>query len=106
MVDISSDILDLSREIHPPHEKHLLDDPRVHVHIEDGRYFLRTTTRSFDLITGEPPPPKIARVVNLYTREYFQLVYDRLTEGGVNTYWLPVHNLTESDVKAVIRVNS
>ena len=74
----------------------------MQVHIEDGRYFLRTTRRGYDLITGEPPPPKIAGVVSLYTREYFQLVYDRLNPGGINTYWLPVHNLTEADSKAII----
>ena len=78
-------------------------DPRVRVHVEDGRHFLQTTTRRFDLITGEPPPPKIAGVVNLYTREYFQLIYERLEAGGVNTYWLPVHSMTETDAKAILR---
>jgi hypothetical protein len=28
--------------------------------------------------------------VNIYTREYFQLMFDRLAEGGIATYWLPV----------------
>jgi spermidine synthase len=103
IVDVSREILELSGVVYPDPTDDPLRDPRVHVHVEDGRYFLQTTEQRYDLITGEPPPPKIARVVNLYTREYFQLVYDRLTDGGVNTYWLPVHNLTESDVKTVIR---
>jgi predicted membrane-bound spermidine synthase len=102
IVDISRAILESSRSIHPDPTRHPLDDPRVQVHIEDGRYFLRTTRHGYDLITGEPPPPKIAGVVSLYTREYFQLVYDRLNPGGINTYWLPVHNLTEADSKAII----
>ena len=37
---------------------HPLQDPRVRVHIEDGRQFLQATGRRFDLITGEPPPPR------------------------------------------------
>ena len=28
--------------------------------------------------------------MNLYTRDYFQLMYNRLAEGGIATYWLPV----------------
>ena len=28
--------------------------------------------------------------MNIYTREYFQLVHDRLAEGGLATYWVPV----------------
>jgi len=42
------------------------------------------------LITGEPPPPRTPGAVNIYTREYFQLTYDRLEDGGMATYWLPV----------------
>jgi spermidine synthase len=56
--------------------------------VEDGRFFLQTSAASFDLITGEPPPPKAAGIVNLYSREYFQLLHDRLNDGGVATYWL------------------
>ena len=79
-----------------------LDDPRVEVHVEDGRYYLETTDKRFDLITGEPPPPKMAGIVTLYTREYFQLTYDRLNEGGILSYWLPVHVLSPDDSKSII----
>src|SRR6185503_16503336 len=50
-----------------------------------------------------PPPPGIAGVVNLYTREYFKLLYDRLAEGGIVTYWLPLHALTDVSTKAILR---
>jgi len=103
VVDISRAILDLSEIIYPNPADHPLRDPRVQVHIEDGRFFLQTSERRYDLITGEPPPPKNAGVVNLYTREYFQLIHDRLSDGGVTTYWLPVHNTLESDTHAIIR---
>jgi len=103
VVDISRAILELSEIIYPDPADHPLHDPRVQVHIEDGRFFLQTTERRYDLITGEPPPPKNAGVVNLYTREYFQLIYDRLADGGITTYWLPVHNTLMSDTRAIIR---
>jgi hypothetical protein len=75
----------------------------VRVHVEDGRHFLQTTRARFDLITGEPPPPKIAGALGLYTRELFELVRDRLAPGGVATWWLPAHGLLESDAKAIVR---
>ena len=103
VVDISSEILEMSRIIYPDPAEHPLNDPRVRVHVEDGRFFLQTTRERFDLITGEPPPPKNAGVVNLYTREYFALMRSRLTEGGMATYWLPVHSLTASDTRAITR---
>jgi len=103
VVDISTAILEMADLVYPNPEEHPLNDPRVEVHIEDGRYFLQTTDRSYDIITADPPPPKNAGVVNLYTREYFQLIRNRLNEGGIATYWLPVHNTLESDTKAIIR---
>jgi predicted membrane-bound spermidine synthase len=103
VVDISREILEMNELVFPDPAEHPLRDPRVRVHVDDGRYFLLTSRERYDLITGEPPPPKNAGVVNLYTREYFQLIYDRLAEGGVASYWLPVHNLYPSDAKAIIR---
>ncbi|MGH0028784.1 MAG: fused MFS/spermidine synthase [Myxococcota bacterium] len=103
VVDLSREILALSQVVYPDPADDPLRDPRVRVHVEDGRHFLAMTPRRFDLITGEPPPPKAAGVVNLYTREHFRLVHDRLTEGGVATWWLPVHNLLASDALAIVR---
>jgi predicted membrane-bound spermidine synthase len=103
VVDTSRDILEMSSVVFPDPAMTPLNDPRVTVHIEDGRYFLKTTDQAYDLITGEPPPPPIANVVNLYTREYFQLMYDRLNEGGFVTYWLPLHSLDDESAKTVIK---
>lgn len=103
IVDTSRDVLEMNRLVYPDPKDHPLHDPRVTVHVEDGRYFLLTTARKFDLITGEPPPPRVAQTVNLYTREYFQLLYDRLADRGITTYWLPVHQLLVSDTLAIVR---
>lgn len=103
VVDISQDILEMNDIVFPDAATHPLRDSRVRVHIEDGRYFLQTTDKQFDLITAEPPPPEISGVVNLYTREYFRLLYDRLNEGGMVTYWLPLHALSAESVKAILR---
>jgi len=102
VVDVSPDILNLSNQLFDPPESSPLRDRRTRVHIEDGRFFLATSRDRFDLITGEPPPPLAAGIVNLYTREYFQLVHSRLTPGGMVTYWLPVHSLDLAASRAVV----
>ncbi len=102
VVDISEDILELSEVVHPGDENPLRDE-RVQVHVEDGRFFLNTTSRYYDLITSEPPPPKNAGVVNLYSQEYFELIHTRLNPGGYTSYWLPVHQLRTSDTLSIIK---
>jgi hypothetical protein len=103
VVDISADVLDMNEAVFPDPDRQPLRDPRVQVHIEDGRYFLASTRVRFDLITSEPPPPPAVGVVNLYTREYFQLLHGALTEKGIVTYWLPIHDLSDRSSLAIIR---
>lgn len=103
IVDISKDIINLSDNIYPDKEQNPIHDSRVTVHIEDGRHFLLTTNRKFDLITAEPPPPKNANIVNLYTQEYFQLIYNALSDGGVTTYWIPVDQMKSHDFLSIVK---
>ena len=103
VVDISREIVDSSAIVFPDRKENPLNDPRVRIHIEDGRFFLQTSKNHYDLITGEPPPPLLAGVVNLYSQEYFQLMYDRLKEGGIVTYWLPVYQLTDSGARSILK---
>ncbi len=102
VVDISRDILEMSALVYEDHENPL-HDPRVRVHVEDGRFFLNTTARLYDLITSEPPPPKFSGIVNLYSQEYFEMIRARLREGGYATYWLPAQELEPLDTLAITR---
>jgi spermidine synthase len=103
VAEISPDVVAMSDVIYA-NARSPLHDPRVRLHLEDGRNFLQTTGERFDLITGEPPPPRTPGAVNIYTREYFTLLYDRLAEGGIATYWVPVARPDPgTDVDTIIR---
>ncbi len=103
MVDISRDVFAMSRHIYDNAAINPLNNPAVKTHIEDGRFYLLTTDKKYDLITGEPPPPGLHKVVNLYSKEYFQLIYDRLNSGGIATYWLPTYQFHSDSSKSIIR---
>jgi predicted membrane-bound spermidine synthase len=100
VVDVSPEILAASRLMHGA--KDPLADPRVRLVVEDGRHFLRTHEERFDLVTGEPPPPMMTGMVNLYSREYFHALAERLAPGGLATYWLPVTQFQPRGARAVI----
>ena len=103
IVELSHEVVSTSDIVYPS-SGHPLHDPRVRLHIDDGRYFLQASDERFDLITGEPPPPRTPGAVNIYTREYFGLIRDRLAEGGIATYWVPVGRPDPgTDVHTIIR---
>ncbi len=102
VVDISRDIMELGKVVFAEPQQNPLNDARVKVHVEDGRFFLQVTDTKYDLITAEPPPPTVAGIVNLYTREYFELIHARLNAGGITSYWLPGHSLEADAAKAII----
>jgi len=101
VVDVSPEILGASPIMHGRNDP--LKDPRLRLVLEDGRHYLRQQSGQFDIITAEPPPPQIAGVVNLYTREYFMAVAERLAPGGLATYWLPVVQFKVEGARAVTR---
>jgi spermidine synthase len=102
IVDISKDILEMNSNVYADNELPVLD-PRVTAHIEDGRFFLNTVKKKYDLITSEPPPPKMSGIVNLYSEEYFELILKRLNIGGYLTYWLPAHGMNEDEALSIIK---
>jgi hypothetical protein len=78
-------------------------DPRARLRVDDGRSFLQTTAERYDVITSEPMPPTFAGVVNLYSREYYQLAWKRLRPGGLLVQWLPFHLVTADQAWSILR---
>jgi spermidine synthase len=78
-------------------------DPRLEIRIADGRHELMRSQERFDLITLEPPPPAAAGVVNLYSRDFYELARQRLAEGGLLAQWLPLKTQRVEATMSLIR---
>jgi spermidine synthase len=69
----------------------ILESPNIKIVIDDGRRFLRRTSEKFDIITIDPPPPVESSGSGLlYSEEFYQVLKDRLVEGGIVQQWLPL----------------
>ncbi|MCO8120767.1 fused MFS/spermidine synthase [Stieleria sp. TO1_6] len=78
-------------------------DPRVEIRLRDGRRELLRSDDRYDLITLEPPPPSAAGVVNLYSRDFYQLSAKRLNPSGLVAQWLPLPTQTDLDTRSLVR---
>lgn len=72
-------------------------NPKVRVVTDDARHYLLTSKEKFDAITSDPFDPWVKGAANLYTREFFQVVKERLNPGGVVTLFVQLYmNSTEA----------
>ncbi|CAI8805832.1 spermidine synthase [Pseudomonas sp. IT-P44] len=78
-------------------------DPGVDVRLRDGRQELLRNPQRYDLITLEPPPPSAAGVVNLYSRDFYQLAASRLEKQGLVAQWLPLPTQNIDDSRSLVR---
>jgi spermidine synthase len=79
-----------------------LNDPRLHLIIEDARTYLRVTPQRYDMIVSEPSHPWVPGVANLFTKEFFTLGRERLSEGGVFVQWVQIYQLSTESLRSVL----
>jgi spermidine synthase len=77
-------------------------NPKVHIHIDDARHYLLTTTEKFDAITSDPLDPWVKGAATLYTQEFFEAARDHLNPGGVVTLFVQLYDSSPDAVKSEI----
>ena len=84
MVDIDSRVVELCRQHLPNHHQGSFDDPRVKLVNADALAYLESTSERFDVVIIDVPDPlEAGPAFLLYTREFYELVRDRLRPGGI-----------------------
>ncbi len=73
------------------HNFDVVNNPKVHVHIDDARHFLLTTKEKFDAVTSDPLDPWVKGAATLYTQEFFEVVKQHLNPGGVVTLFVQLY---------------
>ncbi len=84
----------------------VLDNPKLRIVFNDGRNYLMTTKKKFDVITADPIHPWFSGAGYLYTAEYFRLAAEHLNPGGIACQWLPIYELSVDDLKCVVKTFS
>lgn len=74
----------------------LLSDPRLRVHVADGRKALEQEDRRYDIIEADALWPMAAYSGNLYSTEFFARCLRRLKPGGLLCTWAPTPRVWRS----------
>jgi spermidine synthase len=80
----------------------VLGRPNVRLHLEDGRNFVLRSRKTYDLITIELTSVWFAGATNMYAREFYIAVRDRLSQDGVLQQWVQLHHIGVDEILATI----
>ncbi|MFZ0716650.1 spermidine synthase, partial [Mycobacterium sp.] len=76
------------------------NDPRTTIHYDDARHVILTSREKFDIVTSDPIHPWVKGTSSLYSKQYFELVKQRLRPGGLVTQWVPLYESDFTTVKS------
>ena len=73
-----------------PDGQQVLENPDGRLVVADGRNHIELTTRKYDLVMADPPPPSHSSGAGvLYSQGFYQAIEAHLNAGGVMMEWIP-----------------
>ena len=78
------------------------EDPALDLVLDDARNYISVADQGFDVIVTDVTNLKYKRNPYLYTRKYFRIMQDALSEHGIAAAWLPLGGLSFQDLQILI----
>ncbi|MCI0411530.1 fused MFS/spermidine synthase [bacterium] len=79
---------------------------RLNVIYFDGRSYLQNTTKTYDVILSDSIHPRYSGNGSLYTKDYYELVYQQLNPGGVHSQWIPIYSVAQQNLQEILKAFS
>jgi spermidine synthase len=92
ILEINDQVVEASN-IFIPWNNRVLADTRSNLIVQDARAHLQLTAQSYDVIISEPSNPWMSGLAALFTRDFFDLVKNRLNPEGVFGQWIHAYQM-------------
>ncbi len=103
MVDIDGEVVAFCKQHLADWHQGSFDSPRARVVIDDARLFVEETREKFDVILSDLPSPiRGGPAYRLYTTEFYRVLRQRLTPGGIFAMQAGSGNLVQFDLHSAI----
>jgi spermidine synthase len=102
IVDLESSVVEATSLLAEENNE-VLQNPKIHVVIDDGRNYIMTARRKWPVIITDSTHPKAPDSWVLYSQEFYRQVRDHLTDDGVFVQWVPRHSLSTAEYKIILR---
>ena len=102
IAELSPDIVALADRYFGDINGKVSQQANVAMYYTDGRNYLLTQNKRYDLISMELTSIWFAGAANLYNREFYQLAKARLQENGVLQQWVQLHHMRSLDLLYIL----
>lgn len=102
VAELEPAVIDVARAAAHANQR-VLERPNVHLFEGDGREFLQTTERTYDLLLSEPSNPYRAGIASLFTRDFYVMAEQRLAPGGIFAQWIQGYEIDIETLRVVLR---
>lgn len=99
-VEINRGIVEAAARHFATENNRVLEEDRLNLIIDDGRSYLHTTARKYDIITSNAVHARLSG--NLYTEEFYKICRERLTDDGVMCQWTSTNWLSPAEFTSLI----
>ncbi|MEM6822400.1 MAG: fused MFS/spermidine synthase [Verrucomicrobiota bacterium] len=100
-IEISPLVYEAATQFFSEANRYIVNDPRATVVIEDGRTYIAACRKQFDVIAGDLFLPWGSGEGRLFSVEHFRAVKLALKEGGLFCQWIPLYQLTPSQLEII-----
>jgi spermidine synthase len=101
VVEITPEVVEAAK-LFEAHNRRVLQEPRLRLHIEDAKSFLQLSDRRYDAIISEPSNPWMAGVAGVFSLEFYQQCREHLAEGGVMVQWVQTYDFSDQTLDTVL----
>lgn len=102
VIEIEEEVVEANRRASPVRRRDPLADPRLQTFINDARGALMLSEALYDGVVAQASHPWTAGASHLYTREFFELVKERLVPGGIFTQWMGLPFVDEPLLRTLV----
>jgi len=79
----------------------VIHQPKIRVYDDDGRSVVNNAPVKYDIITSNAIHPRLSN--NIYTRDFYELCREKLTDNGILCQWLPENWMSEMEYKSLVK---
>ena len=102
IVEISPEVVEASRFFRN-YNADVLNQPKVHLTVDDAKSFLLVNEQRYDVIISEPSNPWMAGVAGVFSLEYYQRCRTRLQPDGLMVQWIQAYESNDEVLQTVLK---